>query len=343
MKLSEVVWKTKTSLPRLRSLNTLCLAAHIRIAQPRKERTGNQKAMPRNHIAVCMWFFSLPFHQLQALSTLFPTSFSSLLSLSRSRLNQELVVNNALREQAGSGRRGQTSICQTSTGNWTSSNNPIKAYSEARAILGAGEQAWHLASIASLWGFKQHQQHVGFLPPPAQKSHPASEAQLSQHQQTILPGGTFEVSNQDTHSETDKKQECSLEPNLHKQELRNLLEKYGEECVWISLPALPFLKPASITFPAPVRLENAQAQHGQETRPPSFAREESQADCIWRGLKHAETLHERQTGCQLPPPMRLLVTCLAGLHLLGQNLKNSAWLWSQISESNAKTILVDFA
>ena len=30
-------------------------------------------------------------------------------------------------------------------------------------------------------------------------------------------------------------------------------------------------KPASITFPAPVGLENAQAQHGQETRPPSFA------------------------------------------------------------------------
>ena len=41
-------------------------------------------------------------------------------------------------------------ICQTSTGNWASSNNQIKAYSEASAILGA-EKAWHLAPIASLY------------------------------------------------------------------------------------------------------------------------------------------------------------------------------------------------
>ena len=38
----------------------------------------------------------------------------------------------------------------------------------------------------------------------------------------------------------------------------------------ISLPALPFLKPASIPF-LPLLGLNAQTQHGEEIRPPSFA------------------------------------------------------------------------
>ena len=59
-------------------------------------------------------------------------------------------------------KRGEVKppICQTSTGNRASSNNPIKAYSEASAILGAGEKALHLASIASL--YRRHWRHVAW-------------------------------------------------------------------------------------------------------------------------------------------------------------------------------------
>ena len=44
---------------------------------PKKERIGNQKAMPRKRIVVCVWFSSLPFQQLHAFN-----SFSNILFIS---------------------------------------------------------------------------------------------------------------------------------------------------------------------------------------------------------------------------------------------------------------------
>ena len=54
---------------------------------PYPPKIGNRKpeSHARKRIVVCMRFFSLPFQQVQALSTLFPTSFSSLPSLSPGR------------------------------------------------------------------------------------------------------------------------------------------------------------------------------------------------------------------------------------------------------------------
>ena len=44
---------------------------------------------------------------------------------------------------------------------------------------------------------------------------------------------------------------------------------------------------------------------------PQFAKQSS-TEPRRLAFKHAEILHLRQTGCQLPPPMSLHVTCLTG-------------------------------
>ena len=57
---------------------------------PRKKRIGNQKAMPRKHIVVCVWFSSLPLQQLQPLSTLPNILFISPLSPGRASTKSSL-------------------------------------------------------------------------------------------------------------------------------------------------------------------------------------------------------------------------------------------------------------
>ena len=86
-------------------------------------------------------------------------------------------------------------------------------------------------------------------------------------------------------------------------------------------------KPASITFPEAGQhylsctcwaWKCASTAWTRDTSS-QLCRDLSQADCILTsdaarrlGVKHAETLRFRQTGCQLPPPMSLHVTCLTG-------------------------------